>query len=181
MEKDINIWIERLSSLHRQQMRVVANEVGIQLVHFEILRFLSIANKYSNTAQCLSDYLGQTKGSISQSLKLIEEAGHIERRPCEKDGRVIRLYLTKAGIDCIQKCNKKFLPELDPSEETVDALKKILQDWQNVNSFKGFGQCKSCKHNISLDKGLFRCGLTGEKLSQADVQKICLEHEFCEL
>ncbi len=178
MIKDINIWLERLSSLHRKQMRVAATAEGIQLVHLEILRFLSIANKYSNTAQALCDYLGQTKGSISQSLKLIEEAGHIERKACEKDGRVIRLHLSDAGKTCLKRMEVHLLPDLPDDEKRITVLKELLSDWQNQNSSQGFGQCKTCQFNQSLSGHKFKCGLTGEALSKSDVEKICQEHVF---
>ncbi len=178
MTSDLNIWLERLSSLHRKHMRAAANAEGIQLVHLEILRFLAISNKYSNTAQALCDYLGQTKGSISQSLKLIEDAGHIERRPCEKDGRVIRLYLSAEGQKCLKRLEKIVLPELPDNEKRVSVLKDLLTEWQVQNGLKGFGQCKSCRFNEQLSQNKFKCGLTGEALSKTDRDKICQEHVF---
>ena len=96
MQNDAHIWLERLTSLYKNQMRQAANEEGVQLVHIEALQYLSICNQYSNTAQALSEYLGQTKGSISQSIKLMEKIGHIERKPCQKDKRAIKtLFIEK--------------------------------------------------------------------------------------
>ncbi len=178
MISDLNIWLERLSSLQRKHMRNAANIEGIQLVHLEILRFLSISNKYSNTAQALCDYLGQTKGSISQSLKLIEDVGHIVRKPCEKDGRVIRLYLSAEGTKCLKRLEEALLPELPENEKRVSVLKDLLSEWQVRNDLKGFGQCKSCRFNEQLGQSKFKCGLTGEALSKTDIEKICQEHVF---
>jgi RNA polymerase subunit RPABC4/transcription elongation factor Spt4 len=39
-----------------------------------------------------------------------------------------------------------------------------------------FGACKSCQHLIREDKQQ-RCGLTGEALLKADLEKICVYHE----
>lgn len=178
MISDLNIWLERLSSLQRKHMRAAANAEGIQLVHLEILRFLVISNKYSNTAQALCDYLGQTKGSISQSLKLIEDAGHIVRKPCEKDGRVIRLYLSADGLKCMKRLEKDLLPDLPENEKRLNVLRDILSEWQVRNDLKGFGQCNSCRFNKSLSQNKFKCGLTGEALAETDLDKICQEHVF---
>ncbi len=60
-------------------MRKFATEEGLQLVHVEILQYLSVCNRYSDTTQTISEYLGQTKGSISQSLSNLEENGYIKR------------------------------------------------------------------------------------------------------
>ena len=79
MLKNIDIWLERLSSLYKSQMRQAASVEGFQLVNLEIMQYLSLCNGYSNTAQALSEYLGQTKGSISQSLKIMESSPHRHR------------------------------------------------------------------------------------------------------
>ena len=74
MLNNIEIWLERLSSLYISQMRQAASEQGVQLVNLEILQYLSICNDYSNTAQAISYYLGQTNGSIYQNLKMMEQS-----------------------------------------------------------------------------------------------------------
>lgn len=175
---DLDIWLERLSSLYKSQMRQAVSAEGIQLVHLEILRYLSISNKYSNTAQAMSEYLGQTKGSISQSLKLLEKEGYIERRTSTEDKRVVRVYLAQAGHDCLQRMSEHLMLNLDESPKTVAAIQSLLHTWQDKNNHKGFGQCQSCRFNQQLGRGKFQCGLTGEALSKADVKKICREHEF---
>ncbi|MBL4671298.1 MAG: winged helix-turn-helix transcriptional regulator [Arenicella sp.] len=181
MMNDTEVWLERLNSLYKSQTRKAVNIEGIQLVHFEILQYLSICNHYSNTAQALSEYLGQTKGSISQSLKIIENLGHIERRPCTSDKRVVRLYVTKAGLKSLQRVSKDLALSASDAPSVVDLIKSSLMRWQTENHHHGFGQCKSCKYNIDLDNEGFRCGLTQDPLSKTDVNKICREHEFLTL
>lgn len=178
MMNDTNIWLERLASIHKSQMRKAAAEAGVQLVHLEILQYLWICNRYSNTAQALSEYLGQTKGSISQSLKIIEESGHVERRPCEKDGRKQRIHLTAEGKAFLRKISRSLIPKFADRSDRVEQLKELLMEWQQLNDLHSFGQCKSCQYNESLASGKFRCGLTGEALSKSDTTKICREHDF---
>lgn len=158
-------------------MRKAAGAEGLQLVHFEILRYLSLCNRYSNTAQALSEYLGQTKGSISQSLKFLEEHGYIERRPDAQDKRYVRLFLTEAGRACLGRMAGGLIPDLPDDPELVQALRRVLGRWQESNDLKGFGQCQSCKYNNS-EGGRFFCDLLKERLSAEDVTKICREHEF---
>ncbi len=178
MLNNIEIWLERLSSLYISQMRQAASEQGVQLVNLEILQYLSICNDYSNTAQAISDYLGQTKGSISQTLKIMEQSGHIERRPCTKDKRVIRLFLTKKGQDSLQKMSQQMVQIPDDDPELVAGLKKVLRTWQLSHHNSGFGQCLSCKYHQKGTNQKFKCGLTGEYLPHQDKFKICREHEF---
>jgi len=187
MQNNALIPLERLASLYKSNMRQAANEEGIQLVHVEVLQYLSICNQYSNTAQALSEYLGQTKGSISQSIKLMEKAGNIERKPCSKDKRVIKLHLTKSGSLCLRRVSKK-MNSFPQGSETVLKLESILKEWQPKHSQQSFGQCGSsqqsfgqcgsCHYNIRLKSNRFRCGLTQEPLSSKDIKKICREHQF---
>lgn len=177
---DIDIWLERLSSLYKSQMRQAVSSEGIQLVHLEILQYLSISNKYSNTAQAMTEYLGQTKGSISQSIKLLEKEGFIERRPCTKDKRVTRVYLTELGQDSLKRMSAFLMPNLEDSQNTALAIQSLLQNWQSKNNHKGFGQCQSCRFNQDLGNDEFQCGLTGEPLAKTEIRKICREHEFAE-
>lgn len=172
------IWLERLTSLYKSQMRQTVSAEGIQLVHFEILQYLSISNHYSNTAQALSEYLGQTKGSISQSLKVMEKMNHIKRESCNKDKRVIRLYLTKQGKACLQRLSESMALDSVENDKTIKSIKSLLMIWQSKNKLQGFGQCESCHYNRHLSDNKFQCGLTEEKLSSADIKKICREHEF---
>jgi len=172
------IWLERLNSLFKSELRQAVSVENIQAVHFEILRYLSICNHYSNTAQALVKYLGQTKGSISQSLKLMEKSGYIERKPSIKDKRIFELFLTKEGDSLYQKVSKKLVLGCDDNPEMVEAIKSLLTQWQGMNGKSGFGQCKSCRYNMQLKSGEFQCGLTGEPLSNLDILNICREHEF---
>ena len=178
MTNDNHICLERLCSLHKSQMRKAASAEGIHLVHLEILQYLSVCNKYSNTAQAMSEYLGQTKGSISQSLKVVESAGHIVRKPCKKDGRVIKIELTKQGKACLARIERKLNIDTPDDPAIASMIEQILRVWQNKAGLEGFGQCKSCQFNVQPGDQRFQCGLTGESLSKSDTHKICKEHQF---
>ena len=178
MMNDIYIWLERLTSLYGSQVRHAANSEGIQPVHVEILQYLSICNRYSNTAQALSEYLGQTKGSISQSLKLLEKDGYVERHRCPKDKRITRLHLTTKAKACVKRVSKFLMPNLGEAKKANEAVASLLKEWQLKNDHHGFGQCQTCRFNCKLAKEKFQCGLTGESLSIVEVKQICREHEF---
>lgn len=173
-----DIWLERLASLYRSQLRHAANREGIQPVHVEILQYLLISNRYSNTAQALSEYLGQTKGSISQSLKLLEKDGYVQRIPCPEDKRVIRLHLTSKAQASMKRISKALMPNLGEAKEANHAVKSLLMEWQLKNNYQGFGQCQSCRFNRSLGNDQFQCGLTNAPLTKTEVKQICREHEF---
>lgn len=168
--------------------RAVANEqrqaaVGASLlpVQLSILGYLRDANRYSNTQQALTEYLGLTKGTVSQSLKVLEEKGWIGRRPDGADRRVVRLELTAAGRERLERAADdtwtQACQSLTAAEQaaTVAALSRLLGGWQQARQGKTFGVCRSCRH-FRPGPPEHRCGLTGEALSDDDSQRICREH-----
>lgn len=173
----VSVWIERISALYRNLMRRFANDNGLQPVHLEIITYLNLCNHYSNTVQAISDYLGQTKGSISQSVTLLEENSFIQKKQAESDKRVFHLQLTQKGKNLAKafKENIQFDFPLDPETETT--FEQALRSLQFKNNSRQFGICKSCSYNQILGKNKFRCGLTMESLSKDDIEKLCGEFQ----
>jgi hypothetical protein len=48
--------LDRLGNLVRVNLRATGNRYGLQPVHLQALIYLSIANRYSNTPQALTEY-----------------------------------------------------------------------------------------------------------------------------
>lgn len=178
MKQNTSIWLERLLSLRSSLQRKAAAVVGLQLTHAEILDYLSKCNHYSNTALALTEYLGLTKGSLSQSLKLLEGKGLIKRTPCPDDKRVARLSLTAEGAAILASVSAQ-IPDLSLKDsDDEQALMHILSAWQHQHGLRGFGLCGSCRYNQTLDAGNFLCGLTNDALTKDDTEKICREFLF---
>jgi len=174
--------LERLTTLVRGDLRASLLEYGLQPVQFEALYYLSKCNRYSDTPMAVTEYLGQTKGTISQTLKVLEREGLIKKKGDVLDKRVSHLALTEAGQEIINKVVPSLLlsrglttlPEKQ-QKEIEDNLVKLLRAVQQGNELKSFGQCASCSHNIKSANGIL-CGLTEESLTEADTQLICREH-----
>ncbi len=176
--------LERLASLLRTEARNLLFQHGLQPIQFEALHYLSICNRYSDTLMGVTDYLGQTKGSVSQTLKVLEKKGLIEKTPDKTDKRVAHMLVTKAGYNLVEnilpsslleRANKQLSKKDAASIET--SLRSLLKSMQHANNFKTFGQCATCIHNIKLSSGGHVCGLTKEALSGEDIELICREHE----
>lgn len=176
--------LERLASLLRTEGRNLLLQHGLQPVQFEALQYLSICNRYSDTPMGVTDYLGQTKGSVSQTLKVLEKKGLIEKIPDKTDKRVTHMSVTEAGRNLVniippsqllERANKQFTNK--NSESIDESLRSLLKSMQHANNFKTFGQCATCIHNITDPSGGHVCGLTKEALSSGDIELICREHE----
>lgn len=176
--------LDRLASLLRTEARNLLFQYGLQPVQFEALHYLSVCNRYSDTPMAVTEYLGQTKGSVSQTLKVLEKKGLIEKVRDEGDKRVAHLSLTKAGYSRVQSILPSPLlvsasQQLSHQEAaSLDAsLHGLLKGIQQANNFKTFGQCDTCRHNSKQASGEYMCGLTKEALSSDEIKLICREHE----
>ncbi|MEW8626510.1 MAG: MarR family transcriptional regulator [Candidatus Thiodiazotropha sp.] len=67
----------------------------------------------------MTEYLGQTEGSVSQTIKLLEQKGLLLRRSDTKDRRGSHLELTKKG--------HKLLDRLVPPPMLIKACDKLPQ------------------------------------------------------
>jgi MarR family transcriptional regulator, negative regulator of the multidrug operon emrRAB len=172
--------VERLGNLMRTELRKSGSDEALQPVHLQALLYLSKANRYSNTPQALADYLGLTKGTVSQTLLLLDRRGLVERYEDDIDRRVVRLRLSTAG--------EQFLSESQPTlawqnatrnispnriRNATSALREALVQLQLDNEGSHFGSCNSCSWSQKLSQRIARCGRMGDRLSGPETRKIC--------
>ena len=177
-------YLERISNLLRTDTRRAMVEKGLQPVQLEALHYLSHCNRYSDTPAAVADFLGLTKGTVSQTLGLLENVGLIEKLPDCKDRRVVHLRVTVRGSKVITetippKSLQSALGKISASEQDfiVEALNKVLMAMQAANQLRTFGVCKSCRHHCIQADQQHCCALTGELLQDGDIDRICREHE----
>lgn len=173
--------IDRVAGLLRTDARRAGAAHQLQPVQLEALDYLNRANRYSDTAMAVTEYLGQTKGTVSQTLKVLLNKGYIEKRPDPEDKRIFHLAVTPTGRRALSECKPSpllrkaaQLLENGELEITVKHLRELLHALQEANNFRTFGQCSGCVHNMVSD-GDHWCGLTRQPLSISDTQLICRE------
>src|SRR3546814_12965729 len=89
-----------LSDLLARTARLIAGDghsAGLKPVQWQALRYLAIANRFSRTPGALAAWLGQTKGTVSQTVGALERKGLVERTGDPDDRRLVRLSLTEAA------------------------------------------------------------------------------------
>ncbi len=177
--------VERIGNLLRHSQRSAVAAENLQPVHWQVLGYLARCNRYSNTPTAITAYLGTTKGTASQSLKVLGRAGLVEARDDPQDRRVVRLQLTPAGETLAAEASAMATWDtacacLAPAERDAAraVLEKLLRALQVHNGLRSFGECHSCRHFTRIAATQFQCGLTGEALSAEDAGRICHEHEF---
>jgi DNA-binding MarR family transcriptional regulator len=175
--------VERLSLLTRAGLRQAGAAQGLQPVHLYVLFYLNQANRFSNTPLALTDYLGLTKGTVSQTVLVLARRRLLSRYADPQDGRIVRLVLTEAGGALLNKLNsadawREAVRTASPARVTsaMVVLRQVLAEVQSQSGKRSFGVCSTCRHNQRLGPRSYFCGLMQEKLSSPEVRRICREH-----
>ncbi len=181
---DILQLIQRLAVVAQAENRQLAGAAGLQPVHIDVLRYLARCNRYSNTPAAIGQFLSSTKGTVSQSVKVLERERLVSKLSDAKDGRVIRLRLLKKGRDLLKRIDDESAIQAAAEDVAADernvlanSLASLLRRAQRLNGSKTFGVCKSCRFFTQLTDGGFQCGITSEPLTVEDSRRICVEHQ----
>jgi DNA-binding MarR family transcriptional regulator len=178
------VWpLERLARL----MRAREHDDGLNPAQWEALRFLSRANRFSNSPGALTRYLGATKGTVSQTLIALERKGYIARALREGGRKSISLSLTAKGVEALTRD-----PWADLARAAEDlggktkrrlqrGLAELLEQELGRSGVASFGVCSTCRFFRERGRsddanGPHLCMAFEAALSEADVSRICHEH-----
>ena len=182
--KTVHDIIERLGNLLRADVRAACHAQGVRPVQFEALNYLSQCNRYSDTPQAVAEYLGLTKGTVSQTLKILEEKGLLLKRDDKNDKRDVHLKPTARGRRLIaqvvpSKSVATGMARLPVSEQhgMAQVLQQVLRTIQQANGLKTFAPCHTCRFNQQREGGYF-CELTQEPLVEDELSQLCREHQY---
>lgn len=98
--------LHRLELLRRIRGRGLIGEAGLHMGQPPLLQFI-----YSHpgcTQREAAQELDVTPASSAASLKRLEKAGLVERRPDYADARRNRLYVTALGKEKLRECQRRF-------------------------------------------------------------------------
>lgn len=155
---------------------------GLNPAQWDALRYLARANRYSRGPTALADYLGTTKGTVSQTIKALEAKGLIRRAPRRGDKRGVELELTEAGArvldnDPLRPIESIAHSSCEDTKVAAEVLHRLLGGLTAALGAADFGTCKDCCHlcGAKSSEGM-TCGLTADPLDDHEVRKIC--HNF---
>lgn len=171
--------LERLATLINQCVRDDAARHGLLPIHLQALAYLSVCNHYSDMPIALAEYFGTTRGTVSQTIAVLERKGLIRRQADPKHGKRIHLKLTRAGKSILasswsKRLEKALAVASGVAPELESSLQALLVTLQRQNDNQAFGLCHQCAHFRRRARGA-QCGLTGEPLAAAQTEKICRE------
>lgn len=179
----VTLLLDRLGRLTRE----LQFADGLNPAQWEVLRFLAQANRYSRTPSALADYLGSTKGTVSQTLIALENKGLIDRVKKTCDRRGVELHLTCDGKAMLAKDPMRTLERAiddmasDCGGMLVRGLSKLLYELQNRHAVMQFGVCQDCSlfcvKGAEIAAAKHQCGKTGEALSDMESGQLCVKYQ----
>jgi MarR family transcriptional regulator, negative regulator of the multidrug operon emrRAB len=171
------ILLDRLAAQLQLAIRDDAARHGLLPVQLQVLMFLGNANDYSDFALSVSEYLGLTRGTVSQTLSVLERDGYLTRRTDEHHGRRVHLDLTTSGKSVVADSWATRLSKQltnSPTEQLDQTVALLLAALHGLNETEVFGVCRGCAHFTPTRTGT-QCGLTGDPLAKQQTTKICRE------
>ncbi|MEK0165531.1 MarR family transcriptional regulator [Phaeobacter sp. A36a-5a] len=144
------------------------------------LEYLSEANQFSRSPSHVAEYLGTTRGTMSQTLKALVRKGYTAERRQKSDQRSISYELTEAGVAAVTEPNPiaEAIGNLPAGVHTAlkDGLMQCLRLALAANGGHSFGKCKTCAYHEADSENGF-CTLLGLGLEPGEKDKFCIEHK----
>jgi DNA-binding MarR family transcriptional regulator len=180
--------MDRSIDMLNRWARVIAAdgyERGLKPAQWQALRFLKSANRFSRTPGGLTAWLGQTKGTVSQTIITLVTKGLVVRSGDALDSRVVRLDLTSLGHAVISQppapVAQAMLMSLsaDDQRSFVAMIEKMLLAHLAARRQQPFGVCQECRHfqRSQQSASTHHCQLLDVPLTEEDSQQICVEQE----
>ncbi len=144
------------------------------------LEYLVQANMYSRAPSHVAEYFGTTRGTMSQTLKVLSRKGYVSEETSMSDKRSISYTPTEAGRALVTASNPIAVAfeSLNPVKqaELEKALRRGLHQALKANGGQSFGVCRTCEHYDPNEANGF-CKLLSVSLLKGENNKICVEHK----
>ncbi len=176
----------RLIDLLDRLARVAGNDrnaLGLNPVQWEALRFFARANRFSCNPSGLRQYLGVTKGTVSQTIIALEKKGLLKKAPDPQDRRGVEVRLTASGKKLLAddplnrwQADLAALPSAK-RRSLESALGDLLRAALHNRERQPFGFCRDCVHFLRHHENgePHFCALLEAPLSDDDSALICRE------
>jgi DNA-binding MarR family transcriptional regulator len=96
VEENIGYWLILLSRSYRKRIQELLSEHG--LFAGQDLLLMALLDRDGQTQSELAKRLQVQQATLTRMIKRVEASGLVERKSDEEDGRISRVFLTKAGM-----------------------------------------------------------------------------------
>jgi DNA-binding MarR family transcriptional regulator len=174
MPQQIRELINRLARLDA----AASWDEALNPVQVAALEYLARANRFSRAPSHVAEYLGTTRGTMSQTLKALVRKGYVSERRSETDKRSISCDLTEEARAVTARRGDLLeaiggLPDATQAH-LRDSLSTLLKRQVRQNNGRQFGICHTCAHHRVTQDGPY-CALLSVPLLPEEPDQICYE------
>ena len=169
--------LERLARLMRQG----SFAQGLNPVQWEALRYLAMANHFSNAPMAVAQYLGATKGTVSQTVAALAKKGLLVKHQRGSDARSLALSLTPEGNNLLANdpalVTTGEIARLGPktAKRFAKALEELLAAHIEKQHQQRFGTCQPCRFSRKSktgEDGIY-CTFFKTEVPDGETRKLC--------
>ena len=170
---------ERLERLARL-IRSAGHAHGLIPAQWDVLRYLSRANGFSNSPVATAQYLGATKGTISQTIMALVKKGLVESEARSGDQRSVALHLSPKGRETLAHdplaALARDIEDLGGKTQRrfAKAVRELLLAETARQQHASFGTCGSCRYLLHSRPPA--CTSFGAALDESKLHLLC--HRF---
>jgi len=192
-ERDINLnkkiasLLERLSQLIRALQWEIGKKKNLTPLQIQILQFLKNRKKEEIYLGKIARELGVSKGTLSESFKVLKSKNLLKGNLNLKDKRFVNPSLTPYGkkvvdeLDSIQNIFSNYIFKFKEKDKKTVAkfLAKILA-FLYFDGYISYARlCFTCQNfkKISLKDENFFCSLLGKKMKTYEIKLECQFHK----
>ena len=123
------------AALTEELDRLLRETHGLTLQHFEVLLHLDRAVGSRMRMSDLATSVRMSQSGASRLVDRVERAGHVVRRECEADGRVLYAHLTDTGRARLLEAHPTYVEGVQArfvERFDVRALRKLEAGWRRA-------------------------------------------------
>ena len=115
--------------------RLYASEADRRGIPFSFVFILLHTEREGTPSTQLGPKMGMEPTSLSRSLRGMENMGLIERLPDSDDGRVIRVFLTKKGVNARRQARDLVVTVNERLRDLlgIDSVNRLLEEMKRLN------------------------------------------------
>ncbi len=185
IESKIVVALERISEAFRVLLWNESKENSLSPIQVQLLIFLLFHAREKCRVSYLADEFNMTKATISDSVKVLQQKGLIQKVQDEYDSRSFTLELSPEGRQTAQQLSlftrhlEKPLDKLTLTQKQVmlDGLLRLIHELQKAGIITLQRMCFTCAH-YRIEKDKHYCRLLETVLQDKDIRIDCPEHEM---
>jgi DNA-binding MarR family transcriptional regulator len=155
---------------------------GLNPAQWDALRYLARCNRFSNSPGAVAQFLGSTKGTVSQTVTALVRKGMVDKRRRSDRPRSVELVLTERGrrmlaSDPLADFEAAAVALGRDARGLADGLSAFIDELRSLDGAASFGTCRTCRFLEAAPDRPRRCHKIGIELGEEDMGGICVAHE----